>query len=144
MAAGAIGAYGLIAPMLENIVTYLLPFSFTVLVACILACVVSGLFLYLNIRRINAAMRHPYLKQYRWEQLPFTVKLTVTLDYFLRLSFPRSKWWVFGQANKMLAETEPTDISIRLRWPVVGFWGGCFLGIVAMLVLWTSILLTMG
>ncbi len=130
--------------MLETVVTYLLPFSFTILVACVLTCLVSALFLYLNIRRINGVMRHPYLKQYRWEQLPATVKLTMTLDYFLRLSFPRAKWWIFGHANEMLKEVEPTDISIRLRWPVVGFWGGCFLGICALLVLWLMILLTMG
>lgn len=129
--------------MLETIVTYLLPFSFTILVACVLSCVVSALFLYLNIRRINLAMRHPYLKKYHWEQLPATTKLTITLDYFLRLSFPRSKWWVAGQANVLLAETEPTDISMRLRWPIVGFWGGCFIGIIALLVLWLMILLTM-
>ncbi len=129
--------------MLETIVTYLLPFSFTILVACVLSCVVSALFLYLNIRRINLAMRHPYLKKYHWEQLPAATKLTITLDYFLRLSFPRSKWWVAGQANVLLAETEPTDISMRLRWPIVGFWGGCFIGIIALLVLWLMILLTM-
>lgn len=129
--------------MLENVVTYLLPFSFTILVACVLACTVSGLALYMNIRRINLALRHPYLKQYRWEQLPFTAKLTITLDYFLRLTFPRSKWWVCGEANRMLADLDPTDVPVRLRWPVVGFWGGCFIGIVAMLVLWATILLTM-
>lgn len=129
--------------MLETVVTYLLPFSFTILVACVLACLVSAFFLYLNIRPINGAMKHPYLKQYRWEQLPATVKLTITLDYFFRLSFPRSKWWVLGQANRMLASTDPTDVPMRLRWPVVGFWGGCFVGIFAMLVLWLMILLSM-
>lgn len=82
-------------------------------------------------------------QEYHWEQLPFTAKLTVTLDYFLRLSFPRGKKWVFGEANRLLAETDPTDISMRLRWPVVGFWGGIFLGMAAMLVLWAMILLTM-
>lgn len=129
--------------MLDTIVTYLLPLSFTVLVACVLTCLVSGLFLYMNIRRINLALRHPYLKQYPWEKLPATVKLTITLDYFLRLSFPRSKWWVIGQANRILSEVEPTEVSMRLRWPIVGFWGGCFVGILAMLVLWLMILLTM-
>ncbi len=129
--------------MLETITFYLLPFSFTILVACIMTCLVSALFLYLNIRRINLAMRHPYLKKYHWEQLPFTAKLTVTLDYFLRLTFPRGKVWVLGEANRILADTDPTDVPMRLRWPIVGFWGGCFLGIVALLVLWLMILLTM-
>ncbi|MFA7669193.1 MAG: hypothetical protein WCX93_07600 [Burkholderiaceae bacterium] len=92
---------------------------------------------------INQAMRHPYLKKYRWEQMPATVKLTITLDYFLRMMFPRSKFWVCGQANRLLADIDPRDISLRLRWPVVGFWGGCFLGILAMLVLWLMILITM-
>ena len=129
--------------MLETIVTYLLPFSFTVLVACIMSVLASALFMYLNMRPINAAMRHPYLKKYRWEQLPANLKLTVTLDYFFRLAFPRSKWWVFGQANRLLAEIEPTDVPLKLRWPVVGFWGGCFIGIVAMAVLWLMILFAM-
>jgi len=129
--------------MLETVVFYLLPFSFTILVACVLACLVSALFLYLNIRRINLAMRHPYLKQYRWEQLPTTLKLSVTLDYFFRLTFPRSKWWAIGHSNQLLADLDPTDVPVRLRWPVVGFWGGCFIGIIAMLVLWSMILLSM-
>ncbi|MFT0850809.1 hypothetical protein VRY85_08505 [Achromobacter sp. F4_2707] len=126
---------------MESLIPYILSFSFTILVACIMAFLASGLFLYLNIRRINQVMRHPYLNKYRWEQLPATMKLTITLDYFLRLTFPRAKWWVFGEANKLLAEVEPTEISMRLRWPVVGFWGGVFIGIVAMLVLWAMLLL---
>jgi len=129
--------------MLDSVTFYLLPFSFTLLVACVMSCLVSALFLYLNIRTINQAMRHPYLKRYRWEQMPATVKLTITLDYFLRLMFPRGKFWVCGQANRLLADIDPRDIPLRVRWPVVGFWGGCFLGILSMLVLWLMILITM-
>lgn len=129
--------------MLDSVTFYLLPFSFTLLVACVMSCLVSALFLYINIRTINQAMRHPYLKRYRWEQMPATVKLTITLDYFLRLMFPRSKFWVCGQANRLLADIDPRDIPLRVRWPVVGFWGGCFLGILSMLVLWLMILITM-
>lgn len=128
---------------MESVIPYLLSFSFTILVACIMASLVSALVLYLNIRIINQLMRHPYLKKYRWEQMPATVKLTITLDYFFRLTFPRSKWWVLGQANNLLADVEPTEISMRRRWPVVGFWGGIFIGIVAMLVLWACLLLSM-
>src|SRR5690606_41719277 len=62
--------------------------------------------------------------------------ISITLDYFFRLTFPRSKWWVIGQANRLLAEVGPTSVSMRLRWPIVGFWGGVFIGIIAMLVLW--------
>ncbi len=127
---------------MDSVIPYVLSFSFTILVACIMCFLASALVLYLNMRRINLAMRHPYLDKFRWEQLPATVKLTITLDYFLRLSFPRSKWWIFGQANRMLAHVEPTEISMRLRWPVVGFWGGVFLGIIAMLVLWLALLIT--
>jgi len=126
---------------MDSVTPYILSFSFTILVACIMCFLVSALFLYLNMRRINLAMRHPYLDKYRWEQLSATVKLTITLDYFIRMTFPRSKWWVFGQANRLLAKVDPTEISMRLRWPVVGFWGGVFLGIVAMLVLWATLLI---
>lgn len=128
---------------MDSLIPYILSFSFTILVACIMSCVASALFLYLNMRRINQVMRHPYLKKYRWEQLTATIKLTITLDYFFRMAFPRSKWWVLGQANKLLAEVDPTEVSMRLRWPVVGFWAGIFIGIVAMLVLWAMLLLTM-
>jgi len=128
---------------MDSLIPYVLSFSFTILVACIMSCLASALFLYLNLRRINLAMRHPYLKKYRWEQLPATVKLTITLDYFFRMAFPRNKWWVVGQANRLLADVDPTEISMRLRWPVVGFWGGIFIGIIAMLVLWAMLLLAM-
>lgn len=126
---------------MDSVIPYILSFSFTILVACVMCFLASALFMYLNMRRINQAMRHPYLDKYRWEQLPSTVKLTVTLDYFLRMTFPRAKRWYFGQVNRLLAHVEPTEISMRLRWPVVGFWGGVFVGIISMLVLWMALLL---
>src|SRR5690606_26558118 len=126
---------------MDSVIPYILSFSFTILVACVMCFLASALFMYLNMRRINQAMRHPSLDEYRWELLPSTVKLTITLDYCLRMTFPRAKRWYFGQVNRLLAHVEPTEISMRLRWPVVGFWGGVFVGIISMLVLWMALLL---
>jgi len=130
--------------MLTTIILYGLPLSFTLLATCALTCVVSGLVLFLfRLRVTNQTLRHPYLDKQPWERFPFTIKATILLDYFLRLSFPRSKLWVMGEANRLLAHVEPADISGRIKWPLIGFWGGCFLGLAAMLALWGLILLSM-
>jgi hypothetical protein len=131
--------------MLETFALYALPFTFTLLAACALTALVSGLVLLLfRLRRTNEVMQHPYLKQYPWERLPISIRAAILLDYFLRLSFPNSKFWVAGTANRLLAHIQPDDVSSRIKWPLIGLWGGCFMGIVAMLALWTLILLTMG
>src|SRR5690606_24506540 len=85
--------------MLETIIYFVLPFSFTLMVACALTVLVSALVLYFRVRFINLNLQHPYLKQQTWERYPFSIKATILLDYFLRLSFPKSKFWIAGQAN---------------------------------------------
>ncbi|MGB6103459.1 MAG: hypothetical protein WBF88_06370 [Pusillimonas sp.] len=130
--------------MFENFAFYALPFSFTLLVACALTSLVSGGVLwFFRLRVINQTLRHPYLDKFRWERFPLSIKAAILLDYFLRLSFPKSRFWIIGDANQRLAHIHPADVSIHIKWPLVGFWGGCFVGLIAMLVLWTLILLTM-
>ena len=66
--------------------------------------------------------------------------MTILLDYFLRLMFPNSRIWLAGHANTLLAHVDPKTIPWNLRWPIVGLWSGCFIGMIAMLLLWTLIL----
>ena len=129
--------------MLTTFVQYALPFAFTVLVACVLTCLVSGIFLAVfRLRAINLAMRHPYLDHQAWDRYPLPVRLAILLDYFLRLVFPKSTYWIIGNANRLLAHVSPEDVPTRVKWPLIGFWGGCFVGIIAMVFLWILLLLT--
>lgn len=130
--------------MLETFAFYALPFSFTLLVACAMTAIVSGfVLLLLRLRKTNEIFRHPYLKQHAWERYPLSIRATILLDYFLRISFPTRTFWIIGQANRLLAHVQPADVPSRIKWPLIGLWGGCFVGIIAMILLWSLILLTM-
>lgn len=130
--------------MLQTFAFYALPFTFTLLVACALTSLASGFMLLLfRLRKTNEIFRHPYLKQHSWERYPLSVRAAILLDYFLRVCFPNSKFWIIGQANNLLSHVQPADVPSRIKWPLIGFWGGCFVGIIAMVLLWSLILLTM-
>lgn len=129
--------------MLETIIFFALPFAFTLLMACALTALVSALALFFKTRLVNQVMQHPYLKQQPWERLPIGIKASVMLDYFLRLSFPARRFWIIGHANRLLGHVDPAEVPVRLKWPLMGLWGGCFIGLAAMLLLWSLILLKM-
>ncbi|AEC18950.1 hypothetical protein PT7_0410 [Pusillimonas sp. T7-7] len=130
--------------MFDNFVFYALPFSFTLLVACFLTAMVSaGVLLLFRLRVTHQTLRHPYLDKFPWTRFPLSIKAAILLDYFLRLSFPKSSFWIIRDANQRLAHVQPADVSIHIKWPLVGLWGGCFVGLIAMLVLWALILITM-
>ena len=120
--------------------TYIFTFAFSLLVACFFASAVSGLVLFMTHRRINAVMRHPYLEKQAFHQYPLSLQAAILLDYFLRISFPRSSFFLMGHANKLLKDIDPRDVPLSIKWPIVGLWGGCFLGIIAMVVVWVSML----
>ncbi|NYT38355.1 hypothetical protein ERD78_15620 [Allopusillimonas soli] len=130
--------------MSSTIIQYTLALSFTVMVACALTALVSGLVLvFFRLRTTNLTLRHPYLDRYPWERYPFPIKAAMLMDYFFRLSLPKSRWWVVGNANRLLAHVNPAEVPSRIKWPLYGLWGGCFLGIAAMILLWIMILITM-
>lgn len=129
---------------MSTFIYFALPFTFTLLVACALTCLVSGIVLvFLRRRATNEAMRHPYLDHQAWDRYPLPIRMAIMLDYFLRLCFPTSQFWIAGNANRLLAHVDPKEIPTRIKWPLIGFWGGCFVGIIAMLLLWTFIFITM-
>lgn len=128
--------------MLTNFAYYALPFLFTVLVACALTTLVSGLYLWLfRIQITNNTLRHPYLDHQAWDRYPLPLKIAMLLDYFLRLAFPSSQFWIIGHANRLLSHVDRSKVPTTVKWPLMGLWGGCFIGIVAMLAVWVVLLL---
>jgi hypothetical protein len=128
--------------MLSAYLPVVLRIAFTVLMTCVSVTVISGIYLYLfKLRRANEVMQHPYLKHAPFDRLPVGVRAAILLDYFFRLAMPRSQFWLVGHANRQLAHVNPDKVPVDVKWPILGFWGGCWLGIVAMLVLWLCLFL---
>lgn len=123
--------------------SYLLGFSFAVLGACMITAIVSGIFLFfISWRRINDEFAHPLLKQRAFQHQPLSIQAAITLDYFFRMTFTNNKGpGLIGNANRLMAHVDPKSLPLSVRWPVAGFWGGCFLGIIAMVLVWTLVLL---
>ncbi|WP_459614796.1 hypothetical protein [Bordetella sp. 2513F-2] len=117
--------------------------AFSVLTACLLVSAVSGLVLFfLRPGRINTVLKHPYLEHRPFSQYPFAIRAAISLDYFFRLVFPRIQFWLIGHANRQLQHVEPKRVPLDVKLPVIGFWGGCWVGLAAMVVLWTVLLLS--
>jgi len=123
--------------------SYLLGFAFAVLGACMITVIVAGIFLFfVSWRRINDHFEHPLLKVRAFQHQPFSIQCAITLDYFLRMMFTGSKRpGLIGNANKLLAHVDPKTLPLGVRWPVAGFWGGCFFGIFAMFSVWALVLI---
>jgi len=127
---------------MSQILTAILRLSFSLFVTCAVVCLISALYLYLfKLRRTNEIMQHPYLARAPYDRLPIALRLNVLLDYFLRLSFPSSRRWLAADANQLLAHVNPQSVPGDIKWPLIGLWGGCFLGLPAMLILWLCVLL---
>jgi len=114
---------------------------FSLFIACAVVCLMSAIYLYLfKLRRTNEIMQHPYLARAPYDRLPMSLRVGVLLDYFLRVSFPTSRFWLAGHANKVLAHVNPRTVPTDVKWPLIGLWGGCLLGLPAMLFLWGLVL----
>lgn len=117
--------------------------AFALFVACAITCAVCGVALFFfKAARVNAVLKHPYLEHRPFKHYPFAIRATIFLDYFFRLAFPRGKVWVLGQANRLLSHVQPRQVPLDVKWPVVGFWGACWLGLFSMLALWGLLLLS--
>ncbi len=85
-------------------------------------------------REINDYYQHPLLDQVPFKHMQFPVQAGVYLDYFLRLLFPKARKGVAGNANLILKHVDPKLVPFSLRWPIIGFWGGLILGLLAQVV----------
>ncbi|MEI6117147.1 MAG: hypothetical protein WCP99_21600 [Burkholderiales bacterium] len=114
-----------------------LVYSFSLFIACSFVFFISGAYLLLfKIDKANQLFRHPYLDQRAFKQYPLNIRSMIVLDYFIRLTFPKSTVWIAGNANQLLKHVDPAKIPMDVKWPIIGLWGGCAVGMVAMLSLW--------
>ena len=127
--------------MFDTFTLYALPFAFSVFVACFLASLVSGIYLVVfKLRETNQLLRHPYLDHRPFAKYPIPIRSAILMDYFFRLAFPKSTFWLVGNANRLLRHVSPKEVPTAIKWPIMGLWGGCFLGIIAMMCVWLLIL----
>lgn len=126
---------------MQQYFSHALVLAFTFFITCTFVFFISGAYLFFfKIDQINARFKHPYLRERRFEDLPMGIRLTITLDYFLRILFHRSTGSFAYNSNKLLAHVDPTTLPMSVRWPIVGLWGSCAVGLVSMLCLWALLI----
>ena len=127
--------------MSSPIIALTLRISFNLFVTCALVCLISTAYLFIfRLRQTNEALQHPYLKRAPFDRMPMSWRMGILLDYFLRLAFPKSRIWLAGHANDLLAHVDPKKVPVRTKWPLFGMWGGCLLGLPAMIVMWVLVI----
>jgi hypothetical protein len=125
----------------NSTLTYIMTLSFSLWLACLGMTLLCGVAIYLRSRSINAAMKHPFLDHGEFRRYSLSIRASILLDYFFRLVFPHSTRWVLGDANNLLRHVDPEKTPMSVKWPIIGFWGGCLLGMPAMICLWVSMML---
>lgn len=116
---------------------YLTSASFAIMMAAFVMVLVSGtVAFFLQWRRINEAYKHPLLQVRDFKQFPFSLQAAIYLDYFFRLAFPSVRKGMVGHANEMLKHVNPRKLDFQVRWPIAGLYGGCLIGLVAMICFW--------
>jgi hypothetical protein len=119
-----------------------LTFSFSLFITCSFVFVISGVYLFLfKIKEANQLYKHPYLREKKFNQFTISIRLTIVLDYFLRPLFSRTNLWFAKNANQLLSHVDPKEIPMSVRWPIVGLWGSCIIGLVSMVTLWATLIL---
>jgi len=127
---------------MQQYFSHALVLTFTFFVTCSFVFFISGAYLwFFKIDEVNARFKHPYLKERRFEDLPISIRLTITLDYCLRILFYKSTASFTSNANRLLSHVDPVNLPMSVRWPIVGMWGSCAVGVVAMLGLWALLII---
>ncbi|ARP97399.1 hypothetical protein [Bordetella genomosp. 13] len=125
----------------DPMVAQFLRIAFSLFITCFITCTICGVVLFFfKAKRVNSVLKHPYLEHRPFAQYPFAIRASIFLDYFFRLAFPGAKFWLIGQSNLLLKHVEPKKVPMDVKWPVIGFWGSCWLGLFAMIVLWGLLL----
>lgn len=120
----------------------ILAYAFSLVTLCFIVCAVCGILLFFVMTdKINAAFKHPFLKQGSFRQFPLVIKTSIFQDYFFRLAFPGFHFGVFAQANRLLSHVEPKRVPYSVKVPVVGFWVTCWVGLIAMIAVWVILLM---
>lgn len=128
--------------MTSPLYAYALTAAFNVFVACFLVFGISLITIYtFKLNRINDTLRHPLLKQRSFKQHSWGTQAAILLEYFLRLLFPHATYGLFGHANRELAHVDPAKVPVDVKWPIMGLWAGCFIGLLAVISVWILVLL---
>ena len=118
-----------------------LVFCFSLFIACSFVFFVSGVYLLMfKINKANHLLKHPYLAQRSFKQYTIGIRMTIVLDYFLRLTFPHASTWLAGNANQLLKHVDPENVPTDVKWPIMGLWGSCLIGMIAMVTLWVLLI----
>jgi hypothetical protein len=119
-----------------------LTFSFSLFITCTFVFVISGVYLLMfKIKEANQLYKHPYLREKNFNQFSISIRLTIILDYFLRTLFSRTNLGFAKNANQLLSHVDPKEIPMSVRWPIVGLWGSCMIGLVVMVILWATLIM---
>lgn len=128
--------------MNSSLYTVALTTAFNIFVACFLVAAVSlATIWFFKLDRINDTLRHPLLQHRPFRRYPRAIQAAILLDYFLRLMFPHARKGLFGDANRNLAHVDPARVPMDVKWPIMGLWAGCWIGLLAMVTLWGLLLL---
>lgn len=126
---------------MSHYLSLVLVIAFSTFTTCAFVFFISAVYLLLfKIDEANRAFKHPYLRDKSFKQYPMSIRLKMTLDYFLRLLFPNAKKGLAGHANQLLSHVDIDEVPWSIRWPICGLWAGCSIGLIAMLTLWGLIL----
>ena len=93
--------------------------AFSLFVLCFVTCSISGIVLFFfKAKQINARLKHPYLEHRAFNQYPLAIQAAIMLDYFFRLMFPGTRFWLIGNANRLLAHVDRSRCRCRSsgRW----------------------------
>ena len=127
---------------MQQYFSHALVLTFTFFITCSFVFFISGAYLlFYKIDEVNARFKHPYLRERRFADLPISIRLTITLDYFLRILFHKSTSSFAYNANRLLAHVDPVNLPMSVRWPIVGLWGSCAVGLISMLGLWALLII---
>ncbi|MFY9136171.1 hypothetical protein [Zwartia sp.] len=127
---------------MQQYFSHALVLTFTFFITCSFVFFISGAYLWFyKINEVNHRFKHPYLRERRFADLPISIRLTITLDYFLRILFHKSNASFASNANRLLSHVDPVNLPMSVRWPIVGLWGSCAVGLVAMLGLWALLIM---
>lgn len=122
-----------------------LSFSFSLFIACASVSLISAVYLFFfKLDRVNAVMKHPYLEHQPFRKYPRGLQMGMLLDYFFRIAFPNGRAWLIGHANRLLAHVDPRTVPTDVKWPILGLWGGCWVGLLAMICVWSLLALGAG
>ena len=94
--------------------------AFSLFVLCFITCSLCGIWLFfVKSKEINAVLKHPYLQHRPFKAYPLAIQAAIMLDYFFRLMFPGTRFWLIGNANDLLPHVDPKKTPLALKLSLI-------------------------